>query len=51
MITDQPVNNHDDMRKVTDNILRDAGLTIEDSGGKVTFAGKEPVEHAITVGP
>ncbi len=43
MNTNQPVNNHDDMRKVTDNVLRDAGLTIEDSGGKVTFAGKEPV--------
>ncbi len=47
MITDQPVNNHDDMRKVTDNILRDAGMTIEDSGGKVTFAGKEPVRKTV----
>jgi crotonobetainyl-CoA:carnitine CoA-transferase CaiB-like acyl-CoA transferase len=47
MITDQPVNNHDDMRKVTDNILRDAGLTIEDGGGKVTFAGKEPVRKTV----
>jgi crotonobetainyl-CoA:carnitine CoA-transferase CaiB-like acyl-CoA transferase len=47
MITDQPVNNHDDLRKVTDNILRDAGLTIEDSGGKVTFAGKEPVRKTV----
>ena len=47
MITDQPVNNHDDMVKVTDNILRDAGMTIEDSGGKVTFAGKEPVRKTV----
>jgi len=47
MITHQPVNNHDDLRKVTDNILRDAGLTIEDSGGKVTFAGKEPVRKTV----
>jgi crotonobetainyl-CoA:carnitine CoA-transferase CaiB-like acyl-CoA transferase len=47
MITDQPVNNHDDMRKVTDNILRDAGMTIEDSGGAVTFAGKEPVRKTV----
>jgi crotonobetainyl-CoA:carnitine CoA-transferase CaiB-like acyl-CoA transferase len=47
MITDQPVNNHDDMRKVTDNILRDVGLTIEDSGGKVTFAGAEPVRKTV----
>ena len=35
MITEQPVENHDDMHKVTDNILRDAGMTIEDSGGAV----------------
>ncbi len=42
MIINQPVNNHDDMHKVTDNILRDAGMTIKDSGGKVTFAGKDP---------
>ena len=47
MITDQPVNNHADMRKVTDNILRDAGMTIEDSGGKVTFAGAEPVRKTV----
>ena len=47
MNTDQPVNNHDDMRKVTDNILRDAGMTIEDSGGKVTFAGAEPVRKTV----
>jgi hypothetical protein len=43
MITDQPVETQDDMHKVTDNILRDAGLSIEDSGGKVTFAGAEPL--------
>jgi crotonobetainyl-CoA:carnitine CoA-transferase CaiB-like acyl-CoA transferase len=47
MITDQPVETHDDMRKVTDNILRDAGMTIEDCGGKVTFAGKEPVRKTV----
>ncbi len=55
MITDQPVNNDDDLRKVTDNILRDVGMTIEDSGGmtiedsggKVTFAGKEPVRKTV----
>ena len=43
MITDQPVNNHDDLRNVADNILREVGLSIGDSGGKVTFAGAEPV--------
>jgi crotonobetainyl-CoA:carnitine CoA-transferase CaiB-like acyl-CoA transferase len=47
MITDQPVNNTDDLVRVTDNILRDAGLTIEDSGGKVTFAGADPVRKTV----
>lgn len=47
MITEQTVNNHDDMHKVTDNMLREIGLTIEDSGGKVTFAGKEPVRKTV----
>jgi len=47
MIMNQPVNNDDDLRKVTDNILRDAGMTIQDSGGKVTFAGKEPVRKTV----
>ena len=45
MITEQKAETHDDLRKVTDNILRDAGMTIEDGGGKVTFAGKEPSER------
>jgi hypothetical protein len=43
MITEQPVNNHADMHKVTDDMLREVGLSIKDSGGKVTFAGAEPV--------
>jgi hypothetical protein len=47
MITEQPVNNHDDMRKVTESILRDAGMTIAESGGEVTFAGKEPVRKNV----
>ena len=29
MIMDQPVNTHDDLRKVTQNILRDAGSRVE----------------------
>jgi hypothetical protein len=28
MITHQPVNNHDDMRNVADNILREVGLSL-----------------------
>ena len=47
MITEQPVNSHDDLGKVTNSILRDAGLSIEDSGGKVTFAGTEPVRKTV----
>ena len=47
MITDQPVETHDDMLKVTDNILKDAGMTVKDSGGKVSFAGKEPVRKTV----
>jgi len=47
MKTHQPVENHDDLRKVVDNILRDVGLEIGDSGGKVTFAGKDPVRATV----
>ena len=47
MILHHPVNETDDLQKVTDNILRDAGLTIADGGGKVTFAGKEPVRKTV----
>ncbi len=47
MITQQKAESHDDLRNVTDNILRDAGLKIGDSGGKVTFAGKEPVRKTV----
>jgi len=43
----QPVEDHDDIHEVTDNILRDAGLEIGDSGGKVTFAGKDPVRKTV----
>ena len=47
MIIEQTAETHDDLRAVTDNILRDAGLKIGDSGGKVTFAGKEPVRKTV----
>lgn len=43
----QPVENHDDMRTVTDDLLRECGLTIDDGGGSVTFAGKEPVRRTV----
>ena len=47
MIMNQEVNNHDDLRKVVDNILRDVGHTIDDGGGKVTFAGQEPIRKTV----
>lgn len=31
------------LRKVTDNVLGDIGMSTGDSGGKITFAGAEPV--------
>tara|TARA_R110000850_G_scaffold49672_16_gene122325 strand:- start:4277 stop:4465 length:189 start_codon:yes stop_codon:yes gene_type:complete len=43
MIFHQPVGNHDDRRKVADNMLREIGMSLEDSGGKVTFSGAEPI--------
>lgn len=47
MITHQPVNNHGDVHAVTDNMLREVGLAIEGCGGKVTFAGLEPVRKTV----
>ena len=47
MITDQPVDSNADMRDVADKMLREVGLTIKDGGGKVTFAGKEPVRKTV----
>lgn len=47
MIMDQAVNTHEDMHKVVDSMLREVGLTIDDCGGKVTFAGKEPVRKTV----
>jgi len=47
MIPDQPVRNHDDMCKRTDDMLREVGLTIDDSGGAVSFAGAEPVRKTV----
>ena len=47
MITNQPVNDHDDLRNVVDGMLRAVGLESADSGGKITFAGKEPVRKTV----
>ena len=47
MITNQPVNNHNEMHAVTDKMLREVGLTIDDCGGKVSFAGAEPIRKTV----
>jgi len=43
MITHQPVNNHDDLLKVLDGLLEEAGLNRKDLGGTLTFAGMDPI--------
>ena len=47
MITDQPVNNHKDLLKVVDGMLAEAGLDRKDTGGKVTFAGMDPIRATV----
>jgi crotonobetainyl-CoA:carnitine CoA-transferase CaiB-like acyl-CoA transferase len=47
MITHQPVNNHDDLLKVVDGLLEEAGLDRNDLGGKVTFAGMDPIRPTV----
>jgi len=43
MITNQPVNNHDDLLKVIDGIMNEVGLDRKEMGGKMTFAGLDPI--------
>ena len=47
MITDQPVNNHEDLLKVLDGMLAEAGLDRSDTGGEVTFAGMDPIRPTV----
>ena len=47
MITDQPVNNHDDLLKAVDAMLAEAGLDRKDTGGKLTFAGMDPIRPTV----
>jgi crotonobetainyl-CoA:carnitine CoA-transferase CaiB-like acyl-CoA transferase len=47
MITNQPVNNHDDLMKVLDGMLAEVGLDRKDTGGKVTFAGMDPIRPTV----
>lgn len=47
MITDSPVNNHKDLLNVVDGLLGEAGLDRKDLGGKVTFAGMDPIRPTV----
>jgi crotonobetainyl-CoA:carnitine CoA-transferase CaiB-like acyl-CoA transferase len=47
MIINQPVNNHDDLLNVVDNMLSEAGVNREDLGGKLTFAGLDPIRPTV----
>ena len=43
----QPVSNHDDLMRVVDGLLQEMGLNRADTGGKVTFAGLEPLRPTV----
>lgn len=43
MFSYQPVNNHDELLKVVDGLLLEAGLDRKETGGAVTFAGMDPI--------
>src|SRR6266567_4356367 len=43
MLNYRIVDNHDDLTKVVDLILSEAGLDRKDQGGEMTFAGMDPI--------
>jgi crotonobetainyl-CoA:carnitine CoA-transferase CaiB-like acyl-CoA transferase len=43
MKTYQSIDNHDDLLKVVDGLLEEAGLDRKELGGKMTFAGMDPI--------
>jgi crotonobetainyl-CoA:carnitine CoA-transferase CaiB-like acyl-CoA transferase len=47
MRTHQPVNNHEDLVRVVDGLLDELGLDRADTGGKVTFAGLDPLRPTV----
>lgn len=47
MKIDQTVENHDDLLKVVDNLLGEAGLDRKDLKGTVTFAGLDPIRETV----
>src|SRR5262245_59551676 len=47
MRTHQPVNNHQDLLGVVDGLLEEMGLNRQDTGGRVTFAGLDPLRPTV----
>ena len=47
MIISQVVNNHDDLLKAVDGMLNELGLSLKDFGGKLTFAGMDPIRPTV----
>jgi crotonobetainyl-CoA:carnitine CoA-transferase CaiB-like acyl-CoA transferase len=47
MIINQPVQNHDDLLKVVDNMLSEVGVDRSELKGKLTFAGLDPVRPTV----
>ena len=47
MIINQTVDNHDDLLKVVDNLLSEAGVSRADLKGKLTFAGLDPIRPTV----
>lgn len=47
MRTDQLVENHEDLLGVIDGLLGEMGLDRRDTGGKVTFAGLDPLRPTV----
>jgi crotonobetainyl-CoA:carnitine CoA-transferase CaiB-like acyl-CoA transferase len=47
MRTQQPVNTHEDLLGVVDGLLDEMGLDRRDTGGKVTFAGLDPLRPTV----
>ena len=39
----QSIGNHDDLLNVVDDVLGEAGLERKELGGKMTFAGMDPI--------
>src|SRR5215471_10492658 len=47
MRTNQPVNNHEDLLGGVRSIQEEMGLDRRDTGGKVTFAGLDPLRPTV----